>query len=196
VKNNLQTVAALLRLQARRMTEPAARAALEESVRRVASIAVVHETLAGSREDVVAVDDVLDQVVPMLSDLTSIGPGARIRRIGRVGELPAAVATPLVMAVTELLQNAAEHAYPEAEPGTIELVAERNGDDLVVRVCDDGQGLPEGFDADTSDGLGLQIVRTLVTSELGGSLLMGAPSGGGRGTEVVLSLPGAGRPRR
>jgi len=195
VKNNLQTVAALLRLQARRMTEPAARAALEESVRRVASIAVVHETLAGGREDVVAVDDVLDQVLPMLGDLASIGPAARIRRLGRVGELPAAAATPLVMAVTELLQNAAEHAYPGAEPGTIELVAERDGDDLVVRVRDDGRGLPEGFDPETSDGLGLQIVRTLVTSELGGSLQMGAP-GAGRGTEAVLTLPGAGRPRR
>ena len=84
VKNNLQTVAALLRLQARRMTEPAARAALEESVRRVASIAVVHETLAGSREDVVDVDDVLDQVLPMLGDLASVGPAARTRRIGIV----------------------------------------------------------------------------------------------------------------
>jgi two-component sensor histidine kinase len=196
VKNNLQTVAALLRLQARRMTEPAARAALEESVRRVASIAVVHETLAGSREDVVAVDDVLDQVLPMLGDLTSIGPAARTRRIGQVGELPAAAATSLVMAVTELLQNAAEHAYPGSEPGTIELVAERDGDDLVVRVRDDGQGLPEGFDPDACDGLGLQIVRTLVTSELGGTIRMSSPSGGSRGTEVVLTLPGAGRQRR
>jgi two-component sensor histidine kinase len=196
VKNNLQTVAALLRLQARRMTEPAARAALEESVRRVTSIAVVHETLAGSREDVVAVDEVLDQVLPMLGDLTSIGPAARTRRVGRVGELPAAAATPLVMAVTELLQNAAEHAFRGSEPGTIELVAERDGDDLVVRVRDDGQGLPEGFDPDTSDGLGLQIVRTLVTSELGGSLAMGTPPGRASGTEVVLTLPGAGRHRR
>ena len=142
VKNNLQTVAALLRLQARRMTEPAARAALEESVRRVASIAVVHETLAGSREDVVAVDEVLDQVLPMLGDLTSIGPAARTRRIGPFGELPAAAATPLVLAVTELLHNAAEHAFAEGEPGIIELVAERDGDDLVVRVRDDGRGLP------------------------------------------------------
>src|SRR5690242_1993978 len=196
VKNNLQTVAALLRLQARRMTEPAARAALEESVRRVASIAVVHETLAGSREDVVAVDEVLDQVLPMLGDLTSIGPAARTRRIGRVGELPAAAATPLVMAVTELLQNAAEHAFPGGDPGTIELIAERDGDDLVVRVRDDGQGLPPGFDPDTSEGLGLQIVRTLVTSELGGSLEMGTPAGQSSGTEVVLVLPGAGTPRR
>ncbi|CCG04830.1 sensor histidine kinase [Blastococcus saxobsidens] len=195
VKNNLQTVAALLRLQARRMTEPAARAALEESVRRVASIAVVHETLAGSREDVVDVDDVLDQVLPMLGDLTSVGPAAGTRRTGSFGELPAAAATPLVLAVTELLHNAAEHAFVGAEPGTIELVAERDGDDLVVRVRDDGQGLPPGFDPIDSDGLGLQIVRTLVTSELGGSLSMGPPEGR-TGTEVVLTLPGGKRPRR
>jgi two-component sensor histidine kinase len=195
VKNNLQTVAALLRLQARRMTEPAARAALEESVRRIASIAVVHETLAGSREDVVVVDDVLDQVLPMLGDLTSVGPAARTRRIGSFGELPAVAATPLVLAVTELLHNAAEHAFPEGEPGTIELEAERTGDHLVVRVRDDGCGLPAGFDPATSDGLGLQIVRTLVTSELGGTLRMSAPEGA-QGTEVVLDLPTGGRLRR
>jgi two-component system, sensor histidine kinase PdtaS len=196
VKNNLQTVAALLRLQARRMTEPAARAALEESVRRVASIAVVHETLAGSREDVVEVDDVLDQVLPMLGDVTSVGPAARITRTGKFGELPAAAATPLVMAVTELLHNAAEHAFDDGEPGTIVLGAERDGDDLVVRVRDDGRGLPPGFDPAASTGLGLQIVRTLVTSELHGTLEMGPPASGGPGTEAVLSLPGAGRPRR
>jgi two-component sensor histidine kinase len=195
VKNNLQTVAALLRLQARRMTEPEARAALEESVRRVSSIAVVHETLAGSREDVVDVDDVLDQVLPMLGDLASIGPAARTLRAGSFGELPAAAATPLVLAVTELLHNAAEHAFPDGEPGVIELVAERDGDDLVVRVRDDGRGLPAGFDPATSDGLGLQIVRTLAVSELGGSLTMGAPVGR-PGTEAVLTLPGAGVPRR
>src|SRR3954449_2369285 len=100
VKNNLQTVAALLRLQARRMTEPAARAALEESVRRVASIAVVHETLAGSREDVVDVDDVLDRVLPMMNDLTRPGARVAMRREGAVGVLAAAKATPLVMVVT------------------------------------------------------------------------------------------------
>jgi two-component sensor histidine kinase len=196
VKNNLQTVAALLRLQARRMTVPAARAALEESVRRVSSIAVVHETLAGSREDVVDVDDVLDQVLPMLGDLASIGTAACTRRVGQFGELPAVTATPLVLAVTELLHNAAEHAFPEGQPGSIELVAERDGDDLVVRVRDDGRGLPEDFDVAASDGLGLQIVRTLVTSELGGGLSMGGWSTGRPGTEVVLTLPGAGRLRR
>jgi len=145
------------------------------------------------------VDDVLDQVLPMLGDLTSVGPAARTRRTGSFGELPAAAATPLVLAVTELLHNAAEHAFPDGEEGSIELVAERDGDGLVVRVRDDGRGLPEGFDAAASDGLGLQIVRTLVVSELGGSLTMTSPpatAAGQLGTEVVLSLPGVGLPRR
>jgi two-component system, sensor histidine kinase PdtaS len=150
----------------------------------------VHETLAGSREDVVAVDEVLDRVLPMLGDLTSIGPVARTRRIGRFGELPAAVATPLVMAVTELLHNAAEHAFADGETGTIELIAEPDGVDLVVRVRDDGRGLPPGFDPATSEGLGLQIVRTLVVSELGGALDMHSP-GAGKGTEAVLTVPRA-----
>jgi two-component sensor histidine kinase len=62
-------------------------------------------------------------------------------------------------------------------------------------VRDNGKGLPEGFDPDDSEGLGLQIVRTLVASELGGSLTMGAPEGQ-PGTEVVLTIPRAGLPRR
>ncbi|GAA4334712.1 hypothetical protein GCM10023162_38350 [Klenkia terrae] len=195
VKNNLQTVAALLRLQARRVAEPAARDALLEAVRRVASIAVVHETLAGSREDVVDVDEVLDQVLPMLGDVASVGPSAVIRRTGRFGELPAVNATPLVLAVTELLHNAVEHAFVDGPAGSIELVAERDGHDLVVRIADDGRGLPPGFDATASRGLGLQIVSTLVTSELHGRLAITAPPEG-PGTLVVLELPGAGRARR
>jgi two-component sensor histidine kinase len=100
------------------------------------------------------------------------------------------------MAVTELLHNAAGHAFEDGEPGTVVLTAERDGDDLVVKVCDDGRGLPVDFDPAASTGLGLQIVRTLVTSELHGTLSMGPPANGGPGTEAVLVLPGAGRPRR
>jgi two-component sensor histidine kinase len=131
----------------------------------------------------------------MLGDLASVGPAARTTRIGRFGRLPAAAATPLVLVVAELLQNAAEHAFPPGEPGSIELMAERDGENLVVRVRDDGRGLPEGFDVDASEGLGLQIVRTLVISELGGSLQMSRPADGRRGTEAVLTLPRGGRLR-
>ena len=104
-----------------------------------------------------------------------------------------------MLAITELLHNAAEHAF-DGEPGGIELVAERTGDDLVVRVRDNGRGLPEGFDPAGSDGLGLQSVRTLVTSELGGALTMTSPPtrtpNGQPGTEAVLTIPGVGLPRR
>jgi two-component sensor histidine kinase len=93
-----------------------------------------------------------------------------------------------------LLHNAAEHAFDDGAVGTIELVAERDGADLVVRVRDDGRGLPAGFDPEASEGLGLQIVRTLVVSELGGTLDMQSP-GAGKGTEAVLSVPGAGKRR-
>ena len=77
VKNNLQTVAALLRMQARRMTDPAAQAALEESVRRVTSIAVVHETLSLALDEVVEFDAIADQVLAMCAEVAGHGrPGA------------------------------------------------------------------------------------------------------------------------
>ena len=142
VKNNLQTVAAPLRLQARRMTEPAARAALEESVRRVASIAVVHDTLAGSREDVVAVDDVLDQVPPMLGDLASIGQAACTCRTGSFGSFRRRPLRRWCWRSRSCCTTPRSTPSPKGVLGIIELVAERDGDDLVVRVRDDGKDCP------------------------------------------------------
>ena len=113
VKNNLQTVAALLRLQARRTPHQEAQEALTESVRRVASIALVHEALAASVDERVVLDDVLDRVLPMMNDLVRPAGGVRTVREGQIGELPAVMATPLVMVVTELVSNALEHGFPD-----------------------------------------------------------------------------------
>ena len=184
VKNNLQTVAALLRLQARRIDEPAARVALEEAERRVGSIAIVHETLSAVGEggvDRVVFDEIADRLGRMVADVGSLGGAVRVRREGSFGVLPADVATPLAMVLTELLQNAVEHAWPGGEPGEITVESTRRGGRLQVRVSDDGVGLPDGFDAGTSDSLGLSIVRTLVESELGGTLRIRgrAPDGPG-----------------
>jgi len=96
------------------------------------------------------------------------------------------VATPLAMAITELLQNAVEHGLGGA-PGCVELAADRRAGRLRVAVDDDGRGLPRGFDAEESGRLGLQIVRTLVVGELGGTLDVGPRRDGG--TRVVLDLP-------
>ncbi|SDQ84203.1 sensor histidine kinase [Actinopolyspora saharensis] len=187
VKNNLQTVAALLRLQSRRTGNGTARQALNESVRRVTSIALVHETLSMSVDERVDLDDVVDRVIPMMSDLASAGAGVNVRREGRFGEVAAELATPLVMVLTELVQNALEHAFPEGTGGEVVVQAERSARWLDAVISDDGQGLPGDFSLEHAERLGLQIVRTLVESELRGSLsLRGREQ---RGTEAVLRVP-------
>ena len=186
VKNNLQTVAALLRLQARRSTAAEARAALEESVRRVSSIALVHETLSQALDDAVAFDEIADKVMAMVGDVASPERTITTRRTGSGGLLPAEVATPLALVLAELLQNAAEHAFTD-RGGTLEVRLERRPTGLRVEVTDDGGGLPSDFAMEGSTRLGLQIVRTLVVGELGGAIEMGASESGG--TTVVLDIP-------
>jgi two-component sensor histidine kinase len=191
VKNNLQTVAALLRLQSRRTSNEEAREALAESVRRVTSIAMVHETLSMSVDERVDLDDVIDRVIPMMSDVATTETQVVVRREGPFGVVPAELATPLVMVLTELVQNAFEHAYAPGEHGEVVVHAERSARWLDVVIADDGKGLPPGFSLERTERLGLQIVRTLVESELRGSLsLRRRPRGG---TEAVLRVPLRGR---
>jgi two-component sensor histidine kinase len=187
VKNNLQTVAALLRLQARRMTVPEARAALEEAVRRVGSIALVHETLSQSLDESVDFDEIVDRLRVMVTDVGSTGATLTSSRVGRFGVLPGELATPLAMVLTELLQNATEHAFGGG-PGHVEVGVRREDGELQVSVTDDGRGIPDAFDVTTSDSLGLSIVRTLVESELGGSLALGRAEAGGAAIEVRIPL--------
>jgi len=183
-------VAALLRLQARRMSVPEARTALEEAVRRVGSIALVHETLSQSIDESVDFDEIADRLRLMVVDVGSTGQAPTSTRVGTFGVVPGEVATPLAMVLTELLQNATEHAF-DGGPGHITVTARRTpaegGQRLRVEVLDDGHGLPAGFDLGRSQSLGLAIVRTLVESELGGGITLGPaePSG----TSVVVDVP-------
>ncbi len=187
VKNNLQTVAALLRMQARRMDDPAARAALDESVRRVASIAVVHETLSTALDEKVDFDAIADKVLAMCAEVATTGAVMDVLRSGSFGVLDAELATSLAMALTELVQNAVEHAYPDGQAGRIEVLVDRAPHALVVEVVDDGAGLPPGFDLAASPRLGLQIVHSLVGAELGGALSLQPAQP--RGTRAVLTMP-------
>ena len=189
VKNNLQTVAALLRLQARRIDEPAAKAALEEAVRRVGSIAIVHETLSQSLEGIIAFDEIADRLCAMVTEVSGRGAQVRVRRTGSFGSVTSEAATALAMVLTEILQNAVEHGYPDPDaPGEILVDAQRLVGRLTVTVTDDGTGVPEAFDLDTSTHLGLSIVRTLVESELAGRLEL-ASGPGGAGTRVRIDVP-------
>ncbi|HEX6351732.1 sensor histidine kinase [Actinophytocola sp.] len=187
VKNNLQTVAALLRLQSRRTASEEARAALGESVRRVAAIAMVHEALSTSVDERVDLNSLVDKVIPVVGDVAVAENHVRVRRTGTFGVVAAEVATPLVMVLTELVQNAVEHAYPPGASGEVIVSAERSARWLDVLVTDDGRGLPRGFSLERSNGLGLQIVRTLVESELRGSLSLRRRQKSG--TEASLRVP-------
>jgi two-component system, sensor histidine kinase PdtaS len=191
VKNNLQTVAALLRLQARRLRAPEARAALDEAVRRVGSIAMVHETLSRVPDEIVDFDEIAGRVAMMVGEVSA--PEARVtpQLLGEFGLLPALVATPLALVLTELLQNALQHGLSRpgegAASGFLEIRAVRSPGKLTVTVSDNGVGLPADFDLDSTSSLGLQIVRTLVLTELSGQLEI-APRVGG-GTRVLVEVP-------
>jgi len=185
VKNNLQTVSALLRLQARRIDDPSASAALNEAVRRIASIALVHETLSSGSDASVAFDDVLDRLVSHSLELSSRMNELTITRSGQLGSLDPVIATPLSLVVTELIHNALEHGL-ENGGSSLEILLERDEKTAVISIIDDGVGLPEDFDLATSSNLGLQIVRTLTENELKGNLVLESTD---RGTTARLTFP-------
>jgi len=167
VKNNLQTVSALLRLQSRRVTDPIASSALDEAVRRVASIALVHETLSNQSSEFVEFDLVLEQIIKNALDLNPRSIG--YKKIGEFGSFDSKTATALSLVITELIHNALEHGLSETgDQLTVEI--SKNGDQYLVSVCDNGSGLPEEFNIEKSANLGLQIANTLTKNELNGSI--------------------------
>ena len=184
VKNNLQTVASLLRLQARRLGTSDARAALEESVRRIATIALVHETLSHESSERVEFDTVAKRIVEMIgSSLVDPSLPITFTLQGSAGDLHSDIATPLSLVVTELIQNAVEHAF-DARGGTVTVEFERTADRLTLIVADDGRGLPDDFMIASHANLGLEIVGTLAT-ELSAELRFTSDAG----TIVTLSVP-------
>ena len=196
VKNNLQTIASLLRLQGRRMTTVEAKQAIDESVRRIRSIALVHETLSRDTNDTVPFGEIVRPLVRMVEEgLQSPELPVHLSVEGDAGDLAPEVATPLAVVLTELLQNAVEHGYPEGtgrkKPGSVVVTLHNSGDELAVTVRDDGIGLPEGFTASGSTSLGLSIARTLVTSELGGAIAFRNDGG----AVVELRIPTRQSPR-
>jgi two-component sensor histidine kinase len=185
VKNNLQTVSALLRLQARRIDNPEASQALNEAVRRIASIALVHETLSGGSDASVGFDDVLDRLVRHALELTPRLNEITISRTGQLGSVDPRIATPLALVITELIYNALEHGL-EDEGTELTIAIERDGQSAHVTIIDDGVGLPVGFDLTQSSNLGLQIVRTLTENELRGTLSLVSNA---EETRAQLSFP-------
>ncbi|MBA3984179.1 MAG: ATP-binding protein, partial [Acidimicrobiia bacterium] len=174
VKNNLQTISSLLRLQARRLTNAEAKSAVSESVRRIRTIALVHESLSREPGDDVTFVEIVRPLLRLAEEgLQSPDRPVRFEVQGEGGRIPSAIATPLSVVLTELLQNAVDHGFPEGSNGGRVIVGLDNDETrLAIRVTDNGQGVASDFDIDSATGLGLSIVRTLVTTELNGTIEM------------------------
>ena len=186
VKNNLQTIASLLRIQARRSDSPEVRRALAEATERVGAMAVVHDLLAGSDDERVDFAQVATTVVDLVRrSLVGEGRQVVVAVDGQTGEVDARVATSLALALTELVHNALEHGIGNRHDGRVDVTARRIADELIVTVRDDGVGLPDGFEAIGSAHLGLAIVRTVVEDDLRGTIVFS----GARGTTVTVRVP-------
>ena len=184
VKNNLQTVASLLRIQARRSDSEEARESLSQATRRVSAIAVVHDTLSEGLAQDVNFDEVFDRVLLLSSELAS-SHNTTVKTMidGKFGSLKSEQATPLAVALTEIVTNAVEHGLANRS-GVVAINAERKQKQLQITVSDNGVGIPEGK---IGSGLGTQIIRTLIEGELRGSIHWSSPKEGG--ARVAISIP-------
>ena len=203
VKNNLQTISSLLRLQVRRLKSEEAISAITESVRRIRTIALVHETLSREAGEDISFIEIVRPLLRLVEEgLQSADRPVKFSVIGDGGRLPATIATPLSVVILELLQNAVDHGFPEGSKGGSVLVTLGQSDNgqLNVRVINNGQGLKSDFEMAKVTGLGLSIVRTLVTTELAGTIQMRAATAtdstkdlkiahDGEGTVVDLVIP-------
>ena len=184
VKNNLQAVSALLRLQQRRSDNPLVNSALGEAVRRVSTIATVHDALSRSLSQQVDFDSVFGRTLRLAADAAAAGIGVHTVLQGSFGDVNGDDATILAIVLTELVTNAVEHGLAPRGGGTVWISAERRGMELEVVIGDNGVGLGPGGAAAMKAGLGTQIVKTYTEGELRGSIEWLPRLGGG--TEAVV----------
>lgn len=184
VKNNLQTVASLMRIQARRTKSPEAQDALEQAIRRVSAIALVHDTLAEGLTQDVNFDEVFESSMRLVGELASESGGKVSLRIdGKFGKLLSEQATPLAVALSELVTNAARHGL-RGRGGIVAINVKRTAKLLSIEVADNGKGIDKSA---VGTGLGTQIIKTLIEGELRGTIRWFSPSEGG--TKVAITIP-------
>jgi two-component sensor histidine kinase/putative methionine-R-sulfoxide reductase with GAF domain len=188
VRNNLQTVAALLSIQLRHNEAAPWAALLRDAASRVQAIAAVHDLLSDERRlggttvDVIArhaVDEAYGTLVPPGLTVTfEISPSS-VR-------VPSKQATILALLINELVANAIRHGFAERERGTISIRAREDRGEAIVEIVNDGEAIPKDFDPAGSHGLGMRIIQRLVTADLHGSFYIGPTDGG---SIAILRFP-------
>ena len=179
-----------MRLQARKTKSIEVRKELEEAQRRVQTIALVHEGLSQTADEIVDFDKVISSLLKMSIELASQNQNIDIDFVGKFGRLAAQDATPLSLVLTELVTNAVEHGFEGREKGHIRIAVGRGGDNLNIVVEDDGDGIDSesshGMAKPSGSGLGTQIINTFVTNDFGGTVRWSPRREGG--TRVVLDI--------
>jgi two-component sensor histidine kinase len=191
IKNNLQTVADLLTLEMSRNPRPEVQESLRDSITRIKSIAASHEMLSVESVGLTDITELARRIV-MTTRHSMLGPNQKIEIEVKGHEiyLGSKQATAFALVLNELLSNALEHAFRNRPTGYIEIELDWDASEVWMRVQDDGNGLPDGFDLNTSRGLGLQIARTLVEKDLRGKLAL-TSNGVGTTAWVLFQRGGA-----
>jgi two-component sensor histidine kinase len=187
VKNNMQTIASLLRLQSRRAQTQETRRALQEGINRILSVAVIHEFLAHQDARVINIRDVSLRIINQIREgVLDHEKGIRLDLSGPNIYLSTQPATVCALVINELLQNALEHGYEREVGGRVTVNLKDDGEQITISVDDDGVGLPEEFDLARTSSLGLQIVKTLAEDDLKGSFEL---HGRDKGVSAVVTFP-------
>jgi len=186
VKNNLQTIASLLRLQARRTRSAEVKAALRESVNRILSISVVHEFLSQQDKEFIDVAEVTKNILDSVIQ-NMLEPDFNIETVlnGQTVILPSEQASSLALVINELIQNSIEHGFVGRKEGLIGVDITTTPEGYQVDIYDNGIGLPANFCLDNTSSLGLQIVRTLIENDLGGKFCLFSRTG----THAFITIP-------
>lgn len=188
VKNNLQTIASLLRLQSRRAQSEETKTVLRDCISRVNSIAIVHEYLSQQDTGMIDVSKVARGIYQaIMGSMTS--PELKLTADFGADEvkLPSDKATSIALILNELMQNTLEHAFEGRSEGKLSVSFRKAGNAYVLSVADDGTGLPEGFNLSGRRSLGLKIIKTMAEADLGGTFtLTNRPEGG---TLALVTIP-------
>jgi two-component sensor histidine kinase/putative methionine-R-sulfoxide reductase with GAF domain len=188
VRNNLQTVAALLSIQLRQLGEEPAAVHLREAVSRIQAIAAVHDLLSDERRLGGATIDAIARLVAEEAHSTLIPPGLRVQFVIPKSDIAVSSkqATVLALLTNELVSNAVTHGFKGRSHGRVSICARREGNLATLEVANDGQRVPEGFNPNESRGLGMRIVQRLVSSDLRGEFTI---QSGDAGTVASITFP-------
>jgi two-component sensor histidine kinase len=188
LKNNLQLLISVMRMQARRAQTDEAKELLGEAMNRLLSMSVIHESLSYSEGDTLNLKDVVMQIVPQ-TQMSLVGPHRHIRiRVEKADDivLPTNKVTTCALVFNELLLNAVKHGFQEQQSGEIRIYLYDRGDQVELIMDDTGQGLPEDFSPEQSASIGLDIIRTLVQDDLKGTITFTTRSEGGARARLLF----------